>query len=218
MPHITEKMLIQHLKQLEGDRLLIREARPVVPPYVTYTLTEGGRELESVINAMAEWAYKDMKRSSLPVAAEKWRCESRAKFLGTFVLPADILLSFRVLFCIEKEAVMKVHTTNFENTFIEVADDCPATGGEIPPMKGDAKTVAGIQYEMISRNPYKFTSDDVLFKVFAERKDLTESELGRSPETVFLKRPGMYAGLAADETIRLGHSQRSGRKNRVVCL
>ncbi|GGH29414.1 winged helix-turn-helix transcriptional regulator [Dyadobacter endophyticus] len=70
MPHITEKMLIQHLKQLENDRLLIREAKAVVPPYVTYTLTEGGRELEPVINAMAEWAYKDMKRSNLPVAAE----------------------------------------------------------------------------------------------------------------------------------------------------
>ena len=69
MPHITEKMLIQHLKQLENDRLLIREAKAVVPPYVTYTLTEGGRELEPVINAMAEWAYKDMKRSSTPVAA-----------------------------------------------------------------------------------------------------------------------------------------------------
>jgi DNA-binding HxlR family transcriptional regulator len=63
MPHITEKMLIQHLKQLETDRLLIREARPVVPPYVTYTLTEAGAELETVINAMAEWAYKDMERS-----------------------------------------------------------------------------------------------------------------------------------------------------------
>lgn len=70
MPHITEKMLIQHLKQLENDRLLIREARPVVPPYVTYTLTEAGRELESVINAMAQWAYRDMKRTNLPVAAE----------------------------------------------------------------------------------------------------------------------------------------------------
>ena len=70
MPHITEKMLIQHLKQLESDGLLIREARPVVPPYVTYTLTEGGRELESVINAMAEWAYRDMKRNSLPAEAE----------------------------------------------------------------------------------------------------------------------------------------------------
>ncbi|ACT92597.1 winged helix-turn-helix transcriptional regulator [Dyadobacter fermentans] len=70
MPHITEKMLIQHLKQLENDRLLIREAKPVVPPYVTYTLTEGGRELESVINAMAEWAYRDMKRSHAAVEAE----------------------------------------------------------------------------------------------------------------------------------------------------
>ncbi|MGG7664757.1 winged helix-turn-helix transcriptional regulator [Dyadobacter sp. BHUBP1] len=70
MPHITEKMLIQHLKQLESDRLLIREAKPVVPPYVTYTLTDGGRELEPVINAMAEWAYRDMKRNNQPVAEE----------------------------------------------------------------------------------------------------------------------------------------------------
>lgn len=62
MPHITEKMLIQHLKQLEADQLLIRESKPVVPPYVTYTLTESGQELESVINAMAKWALKDMGR------------------------------------------------------------------------------------------------------------------------------------------------------------
>ncbi|WP_149241774.1 winged helix-turn-helix transcriptional regulator [Dyadobacter sp. 32] len=63
MPHITEKMLIQHLKQLEADRLLIREAKPVVPPYVTYTLTESGRELDAVIKEMAKWAIKDMERN-----------------------------------------------------------------------------------------------------------------------------------------------------------
>ncbi|WP_215236905.1 winged helix-turn-helix transcriptional regulator [Dyadobacter helix] len=62
MPHITEKMLIQHLKQLEADHLLTREAKPVVPPYVTYTLTESGRELETVINEMARWAFRDMER------------------------------------------------------------------------------------------------------------------------------------------------------------
>ena len=62
MPHISEKMLIQHLKQLENDNLLIREAKPVVPPYVTYTLTESGRELDSVIAAMSAWAFKDMNR------------------------------------------------------------------------------------------------------------------------------------------------------------
>ena len=28
---VTEKMLIQHLKQLEADGLVIREAKPVVP-------------------------------------------------------------------------------------------------------------------------------------------------------------------------------------------
>lgn len=82
---------------------------------------------------------------------------------------------------------MKVHTTNYENTFIEVAEDCPAAGGEIPPMKGDSKTIAGIQFEMISKNPYKFTSDDVLFKVFAERKDLTESELEEARKQFFSK-------------------------------
>ncbi|MCF0074451.1 helix-turn-helix transcriptional regulator [Dyadobacter sp. CY261] len=70
MPHITEKMLIQHLKQLESDSLVIREAKPVVPPFVTYTLTEGGRELEPVINAMAEWAHRDMKRSGQLNAVE----------------------------------------------------------------------------------------------------------------------------------------------------
>ena len=62
MPHITEKMLIQHLKQLENDKLLSREAKPVVPPFVTYTLTESGKELETVIDAMAAWAFRDMER------------------------------------------------------------------------------------------------------------------------------------------------------------
>ncbi|KAA0992888.1 winged helix-turn-helix transcriptional regulator [Dyadobacter aurulentus] len=62
MPHISEKMLIQHLKQLENDNLLTREAKPVVPPYVTYTLTESGRELDTVIEAMSTWAFKDMNR------------------------------------------------------------------------------------------------------------------------------------------------------------
>jgi DNA-binding HxlR family transcriptional regulator len=64
MPHITEKMLIQHLKQLESDKLVVREAKPVVPPYVTYTLTEAGLELDSVIKSMAEWGFKDMKRQA----------------------------------------------------------------------------------------------------------------------------------------------------------
>lgn len=113
---------------------------------------------------------------------------------------------------------MKVHTTNYENTFIEVADDCPAAGGEIPPMKGQSKTVAGIQYEMISKNPYKFTSDDVLFKVFAERKDLTESELEEARKQFFSK--GQACMRCSPLTKRYGwgvHNDESGKIALYAC-
>ncbi|UYQ93864.1 helix-turn-helix transcriptional regulator [Chitinophaga horti] len=61
MPAVTEKVLIQHLKQLETDGLVIREAKPVVPPFVTYRLSAAGEGLMPVINAMATWAFKDME-------------------------------------------------------------------------------------------------------------------------------------------------------------
>ena len=61
IPTITEKVLIQHLKQLENDALVIRESKPVVPPHVTYRLSAAGKGLQPVIDAMAGWAFKDMK-------------------------------------------------------------------------------------------------------------------------------------------------------------
>jgi DNA-binding HxlR family transcriptional regulator len=61
IPAITEKVLIQHLKQLEADKLIIREAKPVVPPYVTYSMTKSGFGLQPIIESMATWAFADMK-------------------------------------------------------------------------------------------------------------------------------------------------------------
>ena len=82
---------------------------------------------------------------------------------------------------------MKAHTTNYKNTFIEVAEDCPALAGEIPPSKKDEKTVACLQFEMLNKNPYKFTSDDVLFLVYAHRNDLSVKEYAKSRENFFSK-------------------------------
>ncbi len=82
---------------------------------------------------------------------------------------------------------MKIHTTNYKNTFIEIADDCPTKKGEIPPTKGDSKTVANFQFELLSRNPYKFSSDDILFQVFAERNDLRKSDYKEAREEFFSK-------------------------------
>jgi len=42
---ISEKMLSQTLQALERDGLVLREARPTIPPHVEYSLTEIGHEV-----------------------------------------------------------------------------------------------------------------------------------------------------------------------------
>jgi len=63
IPEITEKMLIQHLKQLQEDNLVLRTAAPTVPPFVTYSLTPAGAKLQPILNAMAVWGLDDMVQS-----------------------------------------------------------------------------------------------------------------------------------------------------------
>jgi DNA-binding HxlR family transcriptional regulator len=55
IPGITEKMLVQHLRELEADNLIKRDVKPVVPPHVEYSLTTSGRSLSPLLNEMAEW-------------------------------------------------------------------------------------------------------------------------------------------------------------------
>ena len=59
---------------------------------------------------------------------------------------------------------MKQHTTNYINTFIEIAEDCPVLAAVIPAEKKQ-KTTAYREYEMINGNPYKYTSDDVIYEI-----------------------------------------------------
>lgn len=97
---------------------------------------------------------------------------------------------------------MSKHTTNYENTFIEVADDSSASQGQVPPVQEKSKSVALMQFELISKNPYQLTSDDVLFQVFAQRQDLTESELDEAREQFFSK--GQACMRASPLTKRYG--------------
>ncbi|RZK42787.1 MAG: hypothetical protein EOO90_05540 [Pedobacter sp.] len=82
---------------------------------------------------------------------------------------------------------MKTHSTNYYDTFIAIADDCPVNSAEIPLIKGDKKTIANMQFELISKHPYQFTSDDILFSVFAERNQLIESEYETERKNFFSK-------------------------------
>lgn len=68
IPTITEKMLIQSLKQLENENLVIRDAKPVVPPVVFYSLSDSGRRLQPVLRAMAEWVIQEARSKDIPLS------------------------------------------------------------------------------------------------------------------------------------------------------
>ena len=82
---------------------------------------------------------------------------------------------------------MMVHTTNYFDTFIEVADDCPAVIGQIPPVNANAPSAATIQFELISQHPYAFTSDEIIFRVYAIRNDLAASDYAIAKNEFFSK-------------------------------
>jgi DNA-binding HxlR family transcriptional regulator len=52
---VSEKMLAQTLRQLEADGLVHRDARPVVPPHVEYSLTDRGAGLAEHMVPLMAW-------------------------------------------------------------------------------------------------------------------------------------------------------------------
>ncbi len=81
---------------------------------------------------------------------------------------------------------MEIHTTNYFNTLIVVAEDIKVVCGVIPSSK-TSKTIAEMQYERIIDNPYKYTSDEMLFQIYAIRNDINESDINHEKEKFFSK-------------------------------
>jgi len=52
---VSEKMLAQTLRTLERDGFVHRQAQPVIPPQVDYSLTDRGRELASRLLPLMAW-------------------------------------------------------------------------------------------------------------------------------------------------------------------
>lgn len=78
LPKATPKMLTQQLRELESDNLIGRTVYPVVPPKTEYYLTEFGRSVIPVLDAMCDWGkdYLEQKNSEPS-------CDSKASFPGT---------------------------------------------------------------------------------------------------------------------------------------
>ncbi|MET9500571.1 winged helix-turn-helix transcriptional regulator [Streptomyces sp. NPDC006259] len=65
LPGVSEKMLTQHLRELEEDGLVHREVHAEVPPRVEYSLTEHGRTLNQALEALGDWGGERMRREGL---------------------------------------------------------------------------------------------------------------------------------------------------------
>src|ERR1700676_2796401 len=61
IPAISQKMLIQQLRQLERDGIVRRIVHHQVPPKVETGLTEGGKELGPALDALLTWAEAPAK-------------------------------------------------------------------------------------------------------------------------------------------------------------
>ncbi|GAB2660695.1 winged helix-turn-helix transcriptional regulator [Nocardia goodfellowii] len=62
LPGVSEKMLIQHLRELEEDGIITREVFPEIPPRVEYQLTEQGSALNAALEPIGLWGKARIDR------------------------------------------------------------------------------------------------------------------------------------------------------------
>ncbi|OIR04001.1 putative HTH-type transcriptional regulator YybR [mine drainage metagenome] len=66
LPHISQRMLVRQLRELERDGLATRSVEAGVPPKVVYAATESALALGPVMELLRDWAARH-----LGIAAEK---------------------------------------------------------------------------------------------------------------------------------------------------
>jgi len=69
IPGISQRMLTQHLREMEADGIVTRKVYPVVPPLVEYALSALGVGLMPIFDAMAVWGGARMAEDRAAKAA-----------------------------------------------------------------------------------------------------------------------------------------------------
>lgn len=64
IPEITEKMLIQQLRELERDGIISRQNLGGTPPKVEYAFTDYGKTLIPIFKPLCQWGQEHLKRTN----------------------------------------------------------------------------------------------------------------------------------------------------------
>ncbi|MEI3607711.1 DUF6157 family protein [Pseudogracilibacillus sp. SE30717A] len=76
---------------------------------------------------------------------------------------------------------------SYKNTFITISEDSTVESGNIPLPRNNKPTIASIEYDLISNNPYKYTEKDVQFNTYLIRNQIESNDLEELREQFFNK-------------------------------
>lgn len=65
----------------------------------------------------------------------------------------------------------------YKNTFIKISEDSDVNSAIIPLLRNNKPTIASIEYDLISNNPYKYTQEDVQFQTYLIKNQINSDQL-----------------------------------------
>ena len=99
---LSEKVLSQQLKELVNDGLVKRIAYDVVPPKVSYELTDAGKRLMPALDALYIWSVRRMDELDMPIDSDAFVVHKSKKYtdalrdvMENYEVPEDKVRDYR---------------------------------------------------------------------------------------------------------------------------
>jgi DNA-binding HxlR family transcriptional regulator len=89
VPGLSDRLLSERLKELEAEGLVVRTVFPEIPVRIEYTLTDKGRALGQVMDAIGAWAHEWLAPAAEPCFPEPDDEEASASVGALHAVPAS---------------------------------------------------------------------------------------------------------------------------------
>ncbi|MED3787314.1 DUF6157 family protein [Peribacillus frigoritolerans] len=76
---------------------------------------------------------------------------------------------------------------SYKNTLITISEDSKVSSAKVPVIRNEKPTIAYIEHDLISNNPYKFTQEDVQFKTYLIKNQMEAENAAELREQFFSK-------------------------------